>query len=132
MHTTLTIRVRATDFDVQAGTLHVSGPIAEATPFAKVGQFHTLDLELNRNFTVEKADGWDSVSRQLVRDACDQRKGASAWAVVMQDGIANLAVLMGERTVLRQRVAVAVPGKKGGEKAHAKVRGCFRRIGLVV
>jgi hypothetical protein len=86
-----------------------------------VGQFHTLDLELNRNFTLEKAEGWDSISRQIVRDACDVQKGASAWAVVMQEGIANIAVLMGERTVLRQRVAVPVPGKKGGEKAHAKV-----------
>lgn len=39
----------------------------------------------------------------------------------MQEGIANIAVLMGERTVLRQRVSVPVPSKKAGERAHDKV-----------
>ena len=98
----------------------MSGQIATETPHAKIGQFHTLDLELNRNFTLEKAEGWDSVSTQMVREACDARKGASAWAVVMQEGLANIAVLMGERTVLRQRVSVPIPGKKGDGKSHDK------------
>jgi protein pelota len=86
-----------------------------------MGQFHTLDLELNRNFTLEKAEGWDSVSREVVRAACDVKKGANAWAVVMQEGLANLAVLTGERTVLRQRVEVAVPRKRTGSGDHDKV-----------
>ena len=123
MHVTLTVRVKSTAFDVQAGQLHVSGTIAEETAHAKLGQHHTLDLELHRNFTLEKADGWDSVSRGLVREACDARRGAGAWAVIMQEGLANLAVLMGERTVLRQRVTVGIPGKRADGKAHDKV-GC--------
>ena len=98
----------------------MSGQIAAETPHAKIGQYHTLDLELNRNFTVEKAEGWDSVSTQIVKEACDARKGASAWAVVMQEGLANIAVLMGERTVLRQRVNAPIPGKKGDGKSHDK------------
>ena len=118
MHITLTIKVRSTTFDPQAAELHVSGQIASETPHAKIGQYHTLDLELNRNFTLEKAEGWDSVSTQQVREACDARKGASAWAVIMQEGLANIAVLMGERTVLRQRVNMPIPGKKGDGKNH--------------
>ena len=95
----------------------------EETKYTKVGQFHTLDLELNRNFTLEKKEGWDSVARVVVRDACDPVKSADVWAVVMQEGLAHLAVLTGQRTVLRQKVEVGVPKKRGMGKQgdHDKV-----------
>ncbi|KAA6416312.1 MAG: mRNA surveillance pelota [Lasallia pustulata] len=117
IHTTLLIRVRSIDFDTQASTLHVSGQIAAETKHAKVGQYHTLDLELDRNFTLEKVgaegEGWDSVARGIVREACDEARVGEVWAVVMQEGVANVAVLTGSRTVVRQRVEVGVPRKRG-------------------
>ena len=130
VHTTLTIRVASLDFDVQSSQLHVSGRIAEETKFAKVGQYHTLDLELQRNFTLEKdgEEAWDSVARGIIKEACDPVKSADVWAVVMQEGMANIAVLTGARTVLRQRVEVSIPRKRGGRASdHDKVclRGCF-------
>ena len=118
----LKIRVRDTDFDVQAGSLHVSGQIVEETSYTKLGQYHTLDIELKRNFILEKAEGWDSVSRAIVEEACNPTKGAGAWAVVMQEGLANIAVLTGERTVLRQKVETQVPRKRTGGSGHDKVR----------
>lgn len=122
MHMSLTVRVTSLDFDPQSAQLHVSGRIAEETKFTKVGQYHTLDLELQRNFTLEKNDGWDSVARNLVKEACDAGKEADVWAVVMQEGLANVAVLTGARTVLRQRVEVGVPRKRGGRAGdHDKV-----------
>lgn len=115
VHTTLLISVSSLDFDTQSSQLHVSGRIVEETKFAKVGQYHTLDLELNRPFTLEKREegGWDSVARGLVREACDPVRAADVWAVVMQEGMAHLAVLTGTRTVLRQKVEVPVPKKRG-------------------
>jgi protein pelota len=77
-----------------------------------------LDLELHRNFTISKAEGWDSVSKAIVAEACDAKRGASAWAVVMSEGVANIAVLLGDRTVLRQRINTPIPGKKGVGQAH--------------
>lgn len=123
-----------TDFDPQSAELHVAGRITEETKFTKVGQHHTLDLELQRNFSLEKSEGWDSVAMELVREACDPVKKADVWAVVMQEGLANLAVLTGARTVLRQRVEVTVPKKRGGGAGdHDKVsrvrRGCGGRWG---
>ena len=110
------------DFDTQSGQLHVSGRIAVETKYAKIGQHHTLDLELQRNFSLEKKEGWDSVSREIVRAACDPVKSADIWACVMEEGFANLAVLTGSRTVLRQRVEVSVPKKRaGGASDHDKV-----------
>lgn len=57
-----------------------------------------------------------------MKDACDPSKSADVWAVVMQEGLANVAVLTGARTVLRQRVEVTVPRKRGGRSSdHDKV-----------
>ena len=62
------------------------------------------------------------MARQVVKDACDPSKSADVWAVVMQEGLANVAVLTGARTVLRQRVEVAVPRKRNGRAGdHDKV-----------
>ena len=113
VHINLLIRVEKLDFDTQSSQLHVSGRIIEETKYTKVGQWHTLDLELNRNFTLEKKDGWDSVARNLVKEACDPTKQADVWAVIMQEGLAHLAVLTGQRTVLRQKVETTVPKKRG-------------------
>lgn len=112
----------------------MSGRIAEENKFTKLGQFHTLDLELQRNFTLEKSEGWDSIAIAVVKEACDPTKTADVWAVVMQEGLANIAVLTGSRTVLRQRVEMAVPKKRGGNAAdHDKVNGnieiCERAFG---
>ena len=97
----------------------------EETRFTRVGQFHTLDLELQREFRLEKraeggkegGGGWDSVAVGMVREACDPVKKAECWALAMQDGVANIAVLTGMRTVFRQcvRVGVAKKDAKGGK-----------------
>lgn len=123
VHINLLISVEKLDFDTQSAQLHVSGRIVEETKYTKVGQYHTLDLELNRNFTLQKKEGWDSVARELVREACDPVKSADVWAVVMQEGLAHLAVLTGHRTVLRQKVEMTVPKKRGTGKQgdHDKV-----------
>ena len=113
VHMNLVITVTGLDFDMQASQLHVSGRTVEEIQYMKVGSYHTLDLELNRNFTLEKKDGWDSVARGLVREACDPTKSAEVWAVVMQEGMANIAILTGQRTVHRQKIEIAVPKKRG-------------------
>lgn len=78
----------------------------------KLGGFHTLDLELNRNFTLEKAEGWDSVALDIVREATDQRKKAEVWAVVMGAGIGNICLVTENQTILRQRVESMMPKKR--------------------
>ncbi len=132
VHTTLTIRVESLDFDPQSSQLHVSGRIAEETKFTKVGQYHTLDLELQRNFTLTKDgdEAWDSVARGIIKESCDPVKSADVWAVVMQEGLANLAVLTGARTVLRQRVEVSIPRKRGGRAVLALIHSCRSAVAM--
>lgn len=114
----LKIRVKSLDFDAQAGQLHVSGQIAAETKYTKIGQFHTLDLELQRNFTLEKdaqdGEGWDSVAREQLAEATDQTRGTEAVAVVMHEGLANICFVTQFQTVLRQRIEHTVPRKRAG------------------
>ncbi|KAJ9625810.1 Translation factor pelota [Taxawa tesnikishii (nom. ined.)] len=70
----------------------------------KLGSYHTLDLELQRAFTLEKADGWDSIAVGILREAIDQTAKAELWAVVMQEGLANICVITTHQTIPRQRV----------------------------
>ncbi|KAF2196582.1 hypothetical protein GQ43DRAFT_459040 [Delitschia confertaspora ATCC 74209] len=117
----LTILVESTDFDVASGQLHVSGKVAAENTVVKLGAYHTLDLELQRYFKLEKGDGWDSVALEMLREACDTERKAELWAVVMGEGIANICLITEHQTILRQRVEVAVPKKrKGGLDGHEK------------
>lgn len=117
----LTIAVTSTDFDIGSGQLHVSGRVAVENEHVKLGQHHTLDLELNRNFTLEKVDGWDSVALEMLKEACDNERKAELWAVVMGEGIANICMITEHQTILRQKIEVAVPRKRrGGVDGHTK------------
>jgi protein pelota len=132
VHLTLEIRVKSLDFDPQSSQLHVGGTIVNETPHTKVGQHHTLDLELNRNFTLEKeigangeGVGWDSIAVQMLQDAVDEsgKRRAEAVAVVMQEGLAHICFIGQFQTILKQKVEMSVPRKRqgGGGGDHDKV-----------
>ncbi|ORY06897.1 eRF1 domain 1-domain-containing protein [Clohesyomyces aquaticus] len=127
----LTISVTSSDFDIGSGQLHVAGKVASENEHVKLGSHHTLDLELQRKFTLEKGDGWDSVALELLKEACDTEKRAELWAVVMGEGIANICVITEHQTILRQRVEIPVPRKrKGGLDGHNKAMEKFFSITL--
>ncbi|KAI9745149.1 MAG: Translation factor pelota [Claussenomyces sp. TS43310] len=131
IHINLLIRVTSIDFDAQAGQLHVSGQVAEENKHVKVGAFHTLDLELQRNFTLEKSEGWDSIALDVVREAVRQDKEGVVPAVVMQEGLANICLITEHQTVLKQRVEVSIPRKRAGRAGdHDKGLTRFYQITL--
>lgn len=125
VRTTLTIRVVRTDFDAGAGELHVAGRVCVENEFVSIGSHHTLDLELHRQFTLEKGgdDGWDSVALDMLREATDMRKRAEVYAVVMQEGLANICVITEHQTLVRQRIEMAIPRKRVGHGGDAHDKG---------
>ncbi|KAJ6131433.1 Protein dom34 [Penicillium sp. IBT 18751x] len=139
VHLTLEIRVKSLDFDPQSSQLHVSGQIINETAHTKIGQFHTLDLELNRNFTLEKeigADGegvgWDSIAVEQLKDAVDEggKRRAEAVAVVMQEGLAHICFIGQFQTIMKQKVEMSVPRKRQGGGDHDKGMNKFFRVTL--
>jgi len=113
VRTTLTIQVESTDFDTQACVLRVKGRNVEENQYVKMGQYHTIDLELNRKFVLTKEE-WDIVSMDRIDDACDATKKADLGAIVMQEGIAHVCLVTPSMTLVRAKIEVNIPRKRRG------------------
>lgn len=85
-----------------------------------MGAYHTLDLEQNRKFTLQKLE-WDSVARDRVEMACDVNQSADVAAVIMQEGLANICLITSSMTLVRSKIEVSIPRKrKGNVQQHEK------------
>ena len=69
----------------QGASLSISGQVTEENPFVKMGAFHTLDLEVNRDVRIVKAE-WDSVALSRAQEACEEGRGAEVGAIVCGEG----------------------------------------------
>jgi protein pelota len=92
----------------------------------KMGAFHTLDLECNRQLTIIK-DSWDSVHLERLSDSSDVGQRAEVGAVVLGEGTAVVCLLTEHMTVIRQRIDVpmprkhkSLPGSSNSDKAHIR------------
>lgn len=102
-----------------------------------MGAFHALDIEVTKQFTVEK-EFWDSMvleryhililirllwlHNRSVHDACDPSKQAEVAAVIMGEGIAHVCLITDYMTLTRAYIDVPIPRKRkasvtGHEKA---------------
>ncbi|XP_076153901.1 protein pelota homolog [Alosa pseudoharengus] len=141
VRTTLTVCVETIDFDSQACQLRVKGTNLEENQYVKMGAYHTIELELNRKFTLAKKI-WDSVVLDRIEQACDPTQKADVAAVVMQEGLANIVLVTSAMTLLRAKIEVTIPRKRKGsctqhEKAlerfyEAVMQGILRHINFDV
>uniref|UniRef100_A0A4W5M683 Protein pelota homolog n=1 Tax=Hucho hucho TaxID=62062 RepID=A0A4W5M683_9TELE len=141
VRTTLCVCVDTIDFDSQACQLRVKGTNIQENQYVKMGAYHTIELELNRKFTLAKKI-WDSVVLDRIEQACDPTQKADVAAVVMQEGLANLVLVTPAMTLLRAKVEVTIPRKRRGsctqhEKAldrfyEAVMQGILRHINFDV
>ncbi|PVD31675.1 hypothetical protein C0Q70_07093 [Pomacea canaliculata] len=113
VRTTLTIQVETIDFDTQACVLRVKGRNVCENQYVKMGAYHTLDLEMNRPFTLSKQE-WDSVTLERIDNACDPTQTADLAAVVMQEGIAHVCLVTSSMTLVRAKIETAIPRKRKG------------------
>lgn len=113
VRTTLTIRIEAIDFDTQGCVLRVKGRNIEENQYVKMGAYHTLDLELNRKFTLGKQE-WDSVSLERIDMACDPTQHADLAAIVMQEGLAHVCLITPNMTLVRAKLETNIPRKRKG------------------
>ncbi|XP_038636278.1 protein pelota homolog [Scyliorhinus canicula] len=113
VRTTLTICVETIDFDAQACMLRVKGTNIQENDYVKMGAYHTIELELNRKFTLAKKL-WDSVVLERIEQACDPGYNADVGAVIMQEGLAHICLVTSSMTVLRAKVETTIPRKRKG------------------
>ncbi|EAU84885.2 pelota [Coprinopsis cinerea okayama7 len=143
VRTTLTIQVSRVEFSpassgqdgsensaggsVPNASLHISGPVISENQYVRMGAFHTLDIEPNRDVRIEKSEGWDSVARARVEEAIVPGRGAEVAAVVCGEGTAAFCLLSQHMTVVTHRIAVSIPRKAAtsGTSQHEKGLGKF-------
>lgn len=113
VRTTLTIQVESIDFDTQGCVLRVKGRNIQENQYVKMGAYHTLDLELNRKFTLGKHE-WDSVTLDRIDMACDPTQHADLAAVIMQEGLAHVCLITPNMTLLRAKIETTIPRKRKG------------------
>ncbi len=78
-----------------------------------MGAYHTIDLELQRKFTITKQE-WDSVSLDRIDEACDPNQNADLAAVVMQEGLAHICLILSSMTLVKSKVEMSIPRKRKG------------------
>lgn len=120
------------EFDVAGGMLRVNGrnivenkhvkvlfrsSICSNSYFLQMGAYHTLDLEMNRTFTLTKLE-WDLISLERIDTACDVTQKADIAAIVLQEGLANVMLITTNMTVVRQRIETPVPRKRKGSTTN--------------
>ncbi|RWS24102.1 hypothetical protein B4U80_07843, partial [Leptotrombidium deliense] len=114
VRTTLTITVEQVEYDTQACLLRVKGRNIVENQYVKMGQYHTLDIELNRKFTLTKSF-WDSIALERLDTSCDPSQTADVVAIIMQQGLAHICLVTSSMTILKAKIDVNIPRKRRGQ-----------------
>ena len=126
----LEIGIEEIDYDAVSETLRLRGKNRTECEHVRLGSYHTLEVELQREFSIYK-DEWDSMAVERLRSALDPAAGADLAAVMITEGLANVCLVGGAVTTVRAKVESSLPRKKGAagafgydralEKFHQKV-----------
>jgi protein pelota len=108
---TLTIEIKAVDYDAAGDSIRFSGKNCEENQYVKMGQAHTIGIELNNKLTVSK-DCWDFMFLQQLDQATDVHKTAEVAAVLLEAGTANFYLLTAVLAKDVHKVSVQLPKKR--------------------
>lgn len=116
----LTVKLERVDFDPHSLEVRLSGPTTAESEGVRMGQYHTLSLELNQNFSLEK-DCWDQIFLDRIEESCHPENQAEVAAVVMQaTGLAHVCLVTGSLTLTKARIDINIPKKRTGSSAQSK------------
>uniref|UniRef100_A0A0N5BZQ0 Protein pelota homolog n=1 Tax=Strongyloides papillosus TaxID=174720 RepID=A0A0N5BZQ0_STREA len=117
----LTIAVEVITFDPTTCTLHLKGKNTEKNEHVKLGQYHTLDIELGKTFTLSK-EQWDSVDFHRLKECQDTvAKKADVAAIIMHEGLAHVCLMTENLIITKAKIELSIPGKrKGYSSQHDK------------
>ena len=115
----LTVEVKKVEFDPDSLEVRLSGTVQSENDFVRMGAHHTLTLELNQNFGIEK-DCWDQIFLDRIDEACNPDRQAEVAAVVMHTGLAHVCLVTGALTITKARIDVNIPKKRTGSSQNAK------------
>ncbi|KAM3722866.1 Protein pelota [Dirofilaria immitis] len=111
VHTVLSISIETVDFDSVACILHLKGRNVAENEHVKMGQYHTLDIDVGKKFQLWKSC-WDSIDLDRLDLAIDPSQTADVAAIIMHEGLANLCLVTAEMTIVKAKINMQIPRKK--------------------
>nr|CAD2174310.1 unnamed protein product [Meloidogyne enterolobii] len=122
---TLTISVETIDFDATVCSLHLKGKNIQENQHVRLGAYHTLDLALNRVFTLEK-QCWDAIDLHRLELCADVANKADVAGIVMHEGLANICLISSSMTIVKSKIDMQIARKrKGLSQQHEKSLNSF-------
>lgn len=101
------------------GEIRINGPNRQESDHVRLGAFHTLSLELHRQFTIDK-QCWDQIYLDRIEEACHPETSAEIAAIVMANGLAHICLVTSYMTVVKAKIDMTIPRKRTGSSSHDK------------
>jgi len=112
-----TLRITEVNFEPAEGLLRLSGQNTEPDKTMKIGQYHTFTIEAKNTLSIFK-DEWDTIHFDVLNTASDVSAKADVAAVLLDEGVANICLVTGHMTVVRQNITQSIPKKRRGSTAQ--------------
>lgn len=123
---TIRIQVERVEFDAEQCALRINGRNVRENEHIKMGQYHTLELELGFPYTLEKPE-WDQLHLERLRESADTSRKAELVCIVVDEGLCHICLVTSAMTLTKARIERHFPKKNHGNYASAKTK-FFREI----
>lgn len=112
----LTIKVEGIEYDGEGHRIRLKGRNLTENEHVKLGAYHSLELELQRAFTLAK-DRWDALDVERIKQSTDPAASADLAVLLITEGLANLCLVGRTCTITRAKIEVNMPRKRGAAAA---------------
>jgi protein pelota len=112
----LTIKVEGIEYDGEGHAIRLKGRNLTENEHVKLGAYHSLELELQRAFTLAK-DTWDALDVERIKQCTDPAASADLAVLLITEGLANLCLVGRTCTITRAKIEVNMPRKRGAAAA---------------
>lgn len=108
---TLRLKIEAVDVDLTVGIIRCKGKNCTESPHLKLGAYHSIDLPIGQTFKLWKEE-WDSVAWQQLQSFANIKDRAECAALLLEEGHANIYLLLDSSTNLLTSIGVTIPKKR--------------------
>lgn len=122
MHMKVRLQVDKIEFDAEQCSLRINGRNVQENEYIKMGQYHTLELELHHPYTLEK-EFWDRLHLDSLYTAADQDRKAELLCVVVDEGLSHICLVTNNMTITKARIEKSFPKKNNDN--YIKVKNKF-------
>ena len=112
----LTVQVEGIEYHGEGHQIRLKGRNLTENEHVKLGAYHTLELELQRAFTLSK-DCWDGLDIDRLKQAADPTSSADLAVLLITEGLANLCLVGRTCTLTKAKIEVSMPRKRGAAAA---------------